>query len=79
MDSPCPNESPLSLEISALFPGHWVPYTRIRLVFPSQIGVSQSLFVAALQLNGEGWIFVVKKGVGGFAEGGRKGEERVRR
>ena len=23
--------------------------------------------------------FVVKKGVGGFAEGGRKGEERVRR
>ena len=38
-----------------------------------------SLWVAALQLNGKGWIFVVKKGVGGFAEGGRKGEERIRR
>ena len=34
------------------------------------------VWVAALQLNGKGWIFV---GVGGFAEGDRKGEERVRR
>ena len=49
------------------------------LVFSFPIGVSQSLWVAALQLYGEGWILVIKKGVGGFAEGGRNGEERVRR
>ena len=67
MDSPCPNESPLSLEIRVY-----------GLVFSFPIGVSQSLWVAALQ-NGEGGFFVVKKGVGGFAEGGRNGEERVRR
>ena len=43
-------------------------------MFSFPIGVSQSLWVAAFK----GWIFALKKGVGGFAEGGRKGEERVR-
>ena len=75
----CPNESPLSLEISGSLTADTGFLIRVYgwYSFPNWgFSVVVGWGVATKR---RGVDFVIKKGVGGFAEGGRNGEERVRR
>ena len=78
----CPNESPLSLEISGSLAGDT---GFLILVIGVYVGVSfpnwgfSVVVGCGVATKRRGVDFVIKKGVGGFAEGGRNGEERVRR